>query len=762
MLRFPLAVAIFYGISCVAYAADPYAGGSILPKVELLTVRSEGTYTAVESDFGWPATIVKTEGQWLLITDDGQNRIDGRPSAGWVRKVDVILTSKDPIETRFSNATEYFTHQLSLPPYSTKQLSDVRSFWLRGLCWEGASDLNAARDDYYCATRCPDIQGKCFEDRVHAGLGRCLAQLAIRDNSAIFGTRKGIETLKELSGLPYISSPKIDVMATFGSSKFDASRFDWEAAANKAKADVIRFGEAFQAALSKCPRPRTFADWADSLLVPDLQDIPYFGYFVVPSFCHLNPSPWPQLTQINYKDLLRCDCVGGNTIDVLPIGSEITIPSLCNQALANCRHFDVPYLIRSRYYQSKAQGELDAHIQEVAAWRSCRDCRWRSVADVQSSITQARSSLESNLTDVAQLPGLAEDFLTRGKQPENGKLKNWIDLQVDRSIEAVDAANIKPTRSPQMIGEDIQFYVRWLVLSEQQQRIKDQLARLQLEAHDFRCESLPGTWDNETGRFYYNWRLAIRDATEATMCSKAKSSNAIDASRRRAILLLMRISPITLQPTESAQYAEIATLLDSLSDIQKKNGLLHATPAQEPTVADIAANASVASELKKFIDGPAWSNLETDTGAARGAQLQADVSTLLASENYLNGLRSRSLQRAKATAVVSNESLVDVQDMQLAAQALVPAEQAAKLGRYKGEKSLTVWAAALAASGQYDDALRRLATGGPKLASPAQQYRAASLYQSICRAKASDQPIQFKCASAGTGQDVFKCPTCFP
>ena len=80
-------------------SAEPYTGSFILPKTaNPLDVTVDLVKVAEEGDFEWPAKVAKTNGQWLLIKDDGRSRPDGRPSHGWVRKQDVILTEKDPIE----------------------------------------------------------------------------------------------------------------------------------------------------------------------------------------------------------------------------------------------------------------------------------------------------------------------------------------------------------------------------------------------------------------------------------------------------------------------------------------------------------------------------------------------------------------------------------------------------------------------------------------------------------------------------------------
>jgi len=704
-------------------ASDPYKDSAILPKCECLIVR--GAQFMTEADFQWPATVRKTEGQWLWIEDDGRSRPSGQPCQGWVRKSEVILTEKDPIETLYPTAIEYFTAQLA-------KVQTCRAFWLRGVAWEIKQDFNAARDDYQCAINCPGILGTGYADEAFAGHARCLAALMIRDNSALFAKREGIDEFwiacgccvqqrkcKDEAPPKQIWPPDVTNAAEENAAPEKAPAQQvapekapmaegefFQLAANKAAKSMKQASLEFLVAISLKPRPRTFVDWADSMLVANPRDIPAFGFFDLPT-CLGNAIPWGEETLVSRpelgervveaygrilmatEDILRCECpINGGDCCANESHSGcacgISVPMLCNRALEHCRMLERAYITRGRYYQSRAEDAVRCCIERVNNWRRCRDQTKKEHKADPNGSKQSLGDLDSAKADLNRLQNyqhVLEESLqsirkVNGTKPPNGgkAVEDTISLRLVALLREIDkiAGDIR-TRTDQSTpidpksitcaktGETLESVHDERVAVKCELSHIQQLQDVEGQFFDFRCrtgKAYATLVSQDNGKnvcnFYYYWNLAIRDASEAIAVAPSKSIYAPTAYLVKAELLLMRISPTTLQPVE-----------DTFED----------SDAMEET---------------------------------------AD----------------------------------SLQDLQLAQQAAAAAQQAAKLAEYQGAQSLTVWAAALAATGDYDTAIRRqksaLAQAGQD-----QKKAASKLLLAYCAAKKAHPAPSSSCDEPG-------------
>lgn len=777
-------------------APDPYAGSSILPKCECLFVRDDQVppleEPPKEADFDWPVKVIKTDGQWLLIKDDGRSRADGRPSQGWVRKREVILTAKDPIENLYPTAVDYFTAQLAKPGSPRAGMCSSRLFWLRGMAWEDKSDWNAARDDYKCALTslaasgvCCEIRGKPYEDEVYAGLARCLSKIMIRNNSALFACPQGIKQLWKTCGCKsmyakisgdcsaeyrkcvprftvlahsslklisdcarlFKSFPRIQQPGTIAERQFYAKKWGafieelkkqahplavledcdagepsgrnygqatWNVSAWRASREMKRAGANFLIAIALNPRPRTYVDWANALLVDNTHDMPAFGFFIIPDCLgeslRWSDEPFKSRSDIEHKihcafnriletssaDVLRCPCARSSQIcdHLVGCGDEYTIPRLCNQALRASRTYERAYMTRGRYYQAKAEEVFWDHRESVQCWRVCRDAymadqqamtqaKQVSARKASAAIDKARphidrlrahqKELEETLASVQKLKASHRTDATDLLESE---LFGQLQVSLRRILTDVEKTTPPPAQAdpdPNNVAAAKAWFEainkRLDVLKRRRTYIKHELGLLQLKFFDFRCGTceaferlVTGENANATSRFYYYWNLAIRDVTEAISASPSNSKLVPTEYLVKAALLLMRITPTTLQ------YEEL--LPDSPDGTVLAHGPRHCKPC----------------------------------------------------ENDPDRL----------------------QDMQLAQQAADIAEQAVKMSEYRGPQSLAVWAAGLAGTGDFKAAIRRQ-KNAISLLDADQQRDATRILLGYCAAKKAQPAGEAAC-----------------
>lgn len=611
------------------YAADPYAGSKILPKVECLSIRCDDETLTTEGDFSWPATVAKTEGQWLLIIDDGRSRTDGRPSRGWVRKSHVILMGKDPLERQFLTATDYYTAQIVKAKSGQGDLSKPRMFWLRGVAWQDQGNIDAAHDDYVCAIKCPEICYSSYEDEAYSGLADCLASQMVRDNSAIFACRHGIDLFRKececVSPVPGASGRaatsscgQCEISGSLDGTRFDEKK-DWKRAAQKAADSMQKVSMNFLIAISLKARPRTYAVWADDLLVSNVHDIPYFGFFVL--HANLNGCKFEEILKrstparvsseqlqrtrndicTSLGDVVRCDCPPGCTSGCLPhtidLG-DVTIPFLCGHALAKCPSLENAYNCRSRFYKAAAQEAMSPYTKQVVAWRNSRNAALKSLADQQaadkSQLDKLRSYRHVLEEDLSLIQRLNSDRLSALKTDLTLDLRSTLiatsaDASKGLSGMSNSAAGPSFEKTLALFQTAAPLLVDFEDLVRDRDDIKRCLRRLQFERDDVRCS--PKMTDCESRgavcidpgdpnpvdmnrlkaaiAFYDYWRLALRDADEAIVVSstKTRTDSLNTAYRLRASLLLMRLSPTGLQPVERYPNQLRTSVVDVLSQL---------------------------------------------------------------------------------------------------------------------------------------------------------------------------------------------------
>ncbi|PWT77458.1 MAG: hypothetical protein C5B59_03975 [Bacteroidetes bacterium] len=712
-------------------AADAYVGSSVLPKCERLVVSIDQVQVATEADFQWPAVVGKVEGQWLWITDDGRSRADGRPSQGWVRKSDVILTEKDPIESLYPTAIDYFTAQLAMIDSHLPNISKSRAYWLRGVAWETVPDYNAARDDYRCAIECPDIHGSSYEDEVHAGRARCLAALTIRNNASVFASSDGIcqlwkaccRSAPSCSTLEFIplpvptpASPLLVTFLPLRPSRESPTRTRVSPpVVEEAAREIQSANRDFLTALTYCQRPRTFADWADALMVINSKDVPNFGYYILPAYLSDSTgdrrSEQSEITSASLAnsgtiecsilkstmDVLRCQCIcpPPASMSCSKLSCDITVPMLCNMALSRCRVLEHAYITRGRYYQEEAARAMQAHIARVSAWRAAQ----MEAADKDRKRTAATSkSADDGKSKLTRLKNYQQQLAQqlqaldelRKVEPKAAKdLRDTLVKDVAASLTAIHAQArvMKESQSPaeatgfvSALADELRS-AEQLCLIRDRARVKSDLRELQAASmSSFDCppnvdEYVTRNQDRpvltESIRFYYYWRLAIRDAQEAVSIVSKGSSYAPTAYRLKAEILLMRLDPTGLQSIEATPQCESHPI------------------------------CKLTDQLLKTIDA------------------------------FERAFRQR--------------WLVDPEeDMQTALQAADAAEQGVKLSDYKGQYSLTTWAAALADTGEYAAAIRRQKSALEDL-NLDQRRIATYLLLKYCAAKKIDPDEASKC-----------------
>jgi hypothetical protein len=139
-------------VACVA--ADPWSGAKVLPKstqVRLMGDEKRVTERDAGSIFqiAWPARVVKIDGQWILIRDEGG--YSAPPIAGWVRKQDMLRTTDDGSPSADGPAT-FYTKKIQEDPSSP----EIPAYhWLRGIYWESQNqgEHEIAIADYCAAIR---------------------------------------------------------------------------------------------------------------------------------------------------------------------------------------------------------------------------------------------------------------------------------------------------------------------------------------------------------------------------------------------------------------------------------------------------------------------------------------------------------------------------------------------------------------------------------------------------------------------------------
>lgn len=138
--------------SLVAPAAERSVG-KVLPISDRVLLRVGNRIVGDVYSIAWPTTVTTTDGLWLWVEDDGGSG----PTfvGGWLRTDDVIPLVK---------ALEYFNARLLADPPSAS------SYWLRGVCWEQASEFNLAAKDYDAALRLDPLNRAA-----RLGLARALA-----------------------------------------------------------------------------------------------------------------------------------------------------------------------------------------------------------------------------------------------------------------------------------------------------------------------------------------------------------------------------------------------------------------------------------------------------------------------------------------------------------------------------------------------------------------------------------------------------------
>jgi hypothetical protein len=113
-----------------AGAADPWSGAKIMPQSIQLQVQVAGCTTGSVYQVSWPATVVKIEGQWLWIEEDGG--CSSPPVAGWVSKEEVL---------KLDEANEFYLK-------SIEKFDQPWLHWFRGIVLEATQQPTAARAEY--------------------------------------------------------------------------------------------------------------------------------------------------------------------------------------------------------------------------------------------------------------------------------------------------------------------------------------------------------------------------------------------------------------------------------------------------------------------------------------------------------------------------------------------------------------------------------------------------------------------------------------
>src|ERR1700683_4720940 len=96
MIRYVALTVIFLSLGASFSQAQEDAvikwtkGDSVMPKSEKIQLRCGWDTPYSITDIQWPAVVQKVNGHWLLIGDDGTNRVGGKPISGWVSKGDVL------------------------------------------------------------------------------------------------------------------------------------------------------------------------------------------------------------------------------------------------------------------------------------------------------------------------------------------------------------------------------------------------------------------------------------------------------------------------------------------------------------------------------------------------------------------------------------------------------------------------------------------------------------------------------------------------
>jgi hypothetical protein len=135
-------------------AATSWDHVKVLPKsarLQVLQSPDDRRSIALGYEIEWPATVEKTDGQWLKIVDGGGYSV--APIDGWVRKDDIVRMENVQAyctgKIRESEAAQRFG-TLGLrnrvddsPPQSLAEL-----YWMRGIYWENQRDAESAIADY--------------------------------------------------------------------------------------------------------------------------------------------------------------------------------------------------------------------------------------------------------------------------------------------------------------------------------------------------------------------------------------------------------------------------------------------------------------------------------------------------------------------------------------------------------------------------------------------------------------------------------------
>lgn len=127
-------------------------GDLVMPKSEKIELKWGWETVFKVTDIHWPAAVQKVNGHWLLIGDDGTNRVDGKPISGWISNADVSKFRAAKRDRLVDQTAEQVVRQY------TERLNKSNSpwvRWLRGLCLEQLGLFDAAIDDFAAVTRAP-------------------------------------------------------------------------------------------------------------------------------------------------------------------------------------------------------------------------------------------------------------------------------------------------------------------------------------------------------------------------------------------------------------------------------------------------------------------------------------------------------------------------------------------------------------------------------------------------------------------------------
>jgi hypothetical protein len=124
-----------------ACASDPWLNSRIMPKSDQLLLRSGQEAAGDVYQVAWPATVERTEGHWLWVSDKGAYNMPA--TSGWISKDDVV---------KVGDAQAYYRDFL--------QTSDAPwVHWLLGICLETGNESDTAQREYLKALSLTSVQG---------------------------------------------------------------------------------------------------------------------------------------------------------------------------------------------------------------------------------------------------------------------------------------------------------------------------------------------------------------------------------------------------------------------------------------------------------------------------------------------------------------------------------------------------------------------------------------------------------------------------